>query len=334
MEMGRIMTLLARAKFLLILLPIVAMVTLSWGGSAFADNYPTTTIRMICSSGAGGTSDFVSRAIAEPLSALLHQNIVVIDMPGANGTLASEHVARSAPDGYTLFSAVDANLVVNPFLYHITYDPFRDFAPISVIVRVRLVLMVPPSGPNTLQELIAKAKANPGKLNYASVGFGSAHHLGMEDFKLRTQTNMVHVPFKGATAAIAALLGGQIDVEFASIGQATPLLQAGKVKVLAVAAPHRTPMLPQVPTMAEAGLPGFELSSWYALLAPAKTSPAIIDLLAKDTKKALDDPRFVKQMQSQGLEIIGTTPSEMVDIMHADTAKWKHLIDVTGARVR
>jgi len=254
-------------------------------------------------------------------------------MPGANGTVASEHVARSAPDGYTLFSAVDSNLVVNPFLYHITYDPFRDFAPISVIVRVRLVLMVPPSGPNTLQELIAKAKANPGKLNYASVGFGSAHHLGMEDFKIRTKTNMVHVPFKGATAAIAALLGGQIDVEFASIGQATPLLQAGKVKVLAVAAPHRTPMLAQVPTMAEAGLPGFELSSWYALLAPAKTSPAIVNLLSKDTNKALVDPRFVKQMQSQGLEIIGTTPTQMVDIMRADTEKWKHLIDVTGAKV-
>ncbi len=328
------MNLPSRTKFLVLLLPMVAMAWVSWSGTAFADDYPTTTIRMICSSGAGGTSDFVSRAIAEPMSELLHQKIAVINMPGANGTIASEHVARSAPDGYTLFSAVDSNLVVNPFLYHITYDPFRDFAPISVIVRVRLALMVPPSGPNTLQELIAKAKTNPDKLNYASVGFGSAHHLGTEDFKLRTKTNIVHVPFKGATAAIAALLGGQIDMEFASIGQATPLLQAGKVKVLAVAAAHRTPMLPQVPTVAEAGLPGFELSSWYALLAPAKTPAAIVDLLSKDTNKALADPRFVKQMQSQGLEIIGTTPSEMVDIMHADTAKWKHLIDVTGAKVR
>ena len=328
------MNLPSRTKFLVLFLPMVAMAWVLWAGRAFADGYPTTTIRMICSSGAGGTSDFVSRAIAEPMSELLHQKIAVINMPGANGTIASEHVARSAPDGYTLFSAVDSNLVVNPFLYHITYDPFRDFAPISVIVRVRLILMVPPSGPNTLQELIAKAKANPGKLNYASVGFGSAHHLGTEDFKLRTGTNIVHVPFKGATAAIAALLGGQIDMEFASIGQATPLLQAGKVKVLAVAAAHRTPMLPQVPTMAEAGLPGFELSSWYALLAPAKTPAAIVDLLSKDTNKALANPRFVKQMQSQGLEIIGTTPSQMVKIMRTDTAKWKHLIDVTGAKVR
>ncbi len=172
------------------------------------------------------------------MSELLHQKIAVINMTGANGTIASEHVARSA-DGYARSSEADSNLVVSLFLYHITYDPLRDFAPISVTVRVWLALMVPPSGPNALQELIAKATANPSKLNYASVGFGSAHDLGTEDFKLRTDTNIGHMPFKGATAATAALPGGQINMEFTSIGQAKLPLQAGKVKVLAAAALHR-----------------------------------------------------------------------------------------------
>ena len=296
-------------------------------------SYPTKTIYMICSSAAGGTSDLISRALAEPLSEQLHQSVIVDNVPGANGTIAAERVARARPDGYALFSAVDANLVVNPFLYRVTYDPLRDYVPISLMVRVRLALLVPPSGPNSIQELIAKAKANPGKLNYGSVGFGSAHHLGTEQFKILTHTDIVHVPFKGAAAANTALVGGQIDMAFASIGQAKPLMDAGKVKVLAVAAPHRSQMLPGVPTMDEAGVPGFELSSWYALLAPEKTPPDIVERLTRETKAALADPRFVKRMQSQGLEIIGSSSAEMMDVMRADTKKWRHMIDVTGTKV-
>jgi len=307
-----------------VLLVIAALVT---AGDAFSQSgYPSHTITMICSSAAGGTSDLVSRALAQPLSGLLHQSVIVENMPGANGTPATERVGRAQPDGYTLLSAVDTNLSVNPVLYSVSYDPFRDFVPIAPLARVTLVLIVGPSGPSTLQDLIAEAKAKPGKLNYATVGYGSDHHLGTEDFKTRNNINIVHIPFRGQAAAITALLGGQVDMEFASIGVVAPLLAAGKVKALAIAAKTRSPMLPKVPTMTEAGVPGFELSGWYGLLAPAKTPPEIVQLLSKQVEKAKTDPRFVTPMHNQSLDIID--PSEnLTQIMRDDVAKWKKLIE-------
>jgi tripartite-type tricarboxylate transporter receptor subunit TctC len=328
MEMNR------RAISLALLLQsLVAVICLAWVGAANAQtDYPTRSIRFICSSAAGGTSDLITRAVAEPLSKYLRQPVVIDNMPGANGTIGSERAASAAPDGYTLFSAVDSNLVVNPFLFPITYDPLRDFVPISMLARVRLVLIVSSTGPSTLQELIAKVTANPGKLNYASVGYGSAHFLGMEEFKRMTKTNIVHIPFRGQASAIVALLGGQVDMEFASVGTAKPLLDAGKIKVLAVASAHRAPMLPQVPTMDEAGVPDFELSSWYGILAPAKTPPVIVDRLSDEIAKAKVDPGFVAAMRSQGLEIIDGTPSDMLDIIRADTKKWKQVIETIGIK--
>ena len=314
-------------------LALVAVNCFAWAGTMNAQtDYPTRAIYFICSSAAGGTSDLITRAVAKPLSEYLRQPVVVDNMSGANGTIASEHAASATPDGYTLFSAVDSNLVVNPFLFPVTYDPLRDFVPISMLARVRLVLIVSSTGPSTLQELIAKVRDNPGKLNYASVGYGSAHFLGTEEFKRMTKTNIVHIPFRGQAAAIVALLSGQVDMEFASVGTAKPLLDAGKIKVLAVASAHRAPMLPQVPTMDEAGVPGFELSSWYGILAPAKTPPEVVDRLSKEIAKAKADPGFVATMRSQGLEIIDGTPNDMLDIIRADTKKWKQVIETIGVK--
>jgi tripartite-type tricarboxylate transporter receptor subunit TctC len=313
-----------------LLLPLLAAL-LTAGGALAETGYPARTITMICSSAAGGTSDLISRALAQPLSELLHQTVIVENMPGANGTPATEHAARAAPDGYTLLSAVDANMSVNPILYPVTYDPFRDFVPIAPLVRVTLVLNVSPSGPDSIRDLIAEAKANPGKLNYASVGYGSDHHLGMEEFKIRNGINMVHIPFRGQAAAVTALLGGQVDMEFASVGMVAPLLAAGKIKALAIASKTRSPMLPQVPTMTEAGVPGFELGGWYGLLAPAKTPPDIVKFLSDAVEKAKADPRFVAAMANQSLEIIDPSES-LLEIMRADVAKWKKVIEVTGTK--
>jgi tripartite-type tricarboxylate transporter receptor subunit TctC len=314
------------------MLPLSVIAVLLTASGTLADtDFPSHTITVICSSAAGGTSDLISRALAAPLSELLHQSVIVENMPGANGTPATEHVARAAADGYTLLSAVDSNMSVNPILYSVTYDPFRDFVPIAPLVRVTLVLIVSPSGPNSIRELIAEAKAKPGKLNYASVGYGSDHHLGTEEFDIRNSINMVHIPFRGQAAAITALLGGQVDLEFASIGVVAPLLAAGKVKALAIGSKTRSTMLPQVPTMTEAGVSGFELGGWYGLLAPAKTPPEVVKLLSDAVAKAKTDPRFVTAMQAESLEIID--PSEdLTSIMHADMEKWKRVIEVTGTK--
>jgi tripartite-type tricarboxylate transporter receptor subunit TctC len=313
---------------------IVAAVPFFWPGPARAQaQYPNKPIYIICSSDAGGSSDTITRSLTEPLSEILRQPIVVENMAGANGSIAAQRISKATPDGYLLYSAVDNNLVVNPHLYNISYDPFRDFVPISIIARVSMVLVVGAQGPNTLQELIAKAKANPGKLNYASVGYGSQHHLGTEQFKMMTNTDMTHIPYKGTSAAITALLGGVVDTEFAGVGFTKPLLESGKVKALAIAAPHRAPMLPDVPTMEEAGLPGFALSAWYAILAPAKTPSDIVERLSQAIKNSVADPRFRERLNKQGLEVIGSTPSEMLATMRADTQKWKKIIDTAGVKV-
>jgi tripartite-type tricarboxylate transporter receptor subunit TctC len=302
---------------------------------AHADDYPSKPIRFILPQPAGGAVDLIARSLGDRLSEQMRQPVIVENQPGANGGLAGGQVVRSTPDGYTLFMAVDTNLVVNPSLYpNLAYDPVRDFIPISIIAKIYLVLVARSTlEANSVQELIALAKANPGKLNYASIGLGTQAHLGMELFKLMTKTDIAQVSYRGTAPAMTDIAGGVVDVMFTGPPSAMSLAAGGKVKMLAVASPQRSSLMPQVPTVAEAGVPGYELAGWFGLLAPAKTPPAVIDRLANEVKKAVADPKLKDRLTEQGLNVFGSTSDEMRTIMQADTKKWSEVITATGAKI-
>jgi tripartite-type tricarboxylate transporter receptor subunit TctC len=313
----------------------LAFAVLITGGVGHAETYPSRVIRFILPQPAGGAVDLIARSIAQSFSQSLGQPVIVENMPGANGGIAAERVARSDPDGYTLMVAVDSNLVVNPSLYaSLAYDPFRDFVPISIIAENHLVLVANPNVPaNSVGELIAYAKAHPNKLNYAGIGLGTAQHMGMELFKRITKTQINLVEYRGTSQAMADVLSGTVDVMLTGPPSAQELSKGGKLKLLGVTGPSRLPQMPDVPTLAEAGVPGYEIQSWFGLLAPAKTPKPILDLLSQQVKKAVAEPQFVDRMQAQGLNIIGSTPEQMMQRMQDDTKKWKTLIDDAGLKI-
>jgi tripartite-type tricarboxylate transporter receptor subunit TctC len=261
--------------------------------------------------------------------------VIVENQPGANGGLAAGQVARAAPDGYTLFMAVDTNLVVNPNLYpNLAYDPFRDFIPISILAKVYLVLVASSKIEiNSVQELLAFARAHPGKLNYASIGLGTQAHLGMELLKMMTKTDITQVSYRGTAPAMTDIAAGVVDVMFTGPPSAMALAAGGKGKMLAIASPSRSSLMPQVPTMQEAGVPGYELSGWFGLLAPAKTPQHVVDRLANEVRTAVADSGFKSRLGEQGLDVVGSSSAEMLAVMTADTKKWSEVIAATGAKV-
>lgn len=306
-------------------------------GPAWAeDQYPTRLISIVLPQPAGGAVDLIARTLGERLSESMKQPVIIENKPGANGSLAAGQVARATPDGYTLFLAVDTNLVVNPSLYpDITYDPFKDFVPIGVIAKLYLALVSNPKLPvDNIADLIKLAKAKPGKLNYGSIGYGSPHHLGMELFKLETKTDLTQVQFRGTADTNAALIGGVVDVGFTGPQAAISLAKSDKLKILAVTSPQRSKLLPNVPTMQEQGVPGFELSTWFGLLAPANTPKSIVDKLSREMRKAVADPEFKNRITTLGLDVVGSTPEEMLALMKTDTVHWRNLIETTHAKVR
>jgi tripartite-type tricarboxylate transporter receptor subunit TctC len=311
---------------------LVLVLTLN---GARADDYPSKPIRFILPQPAGGAVDLIARSLGDRLSEQMRQPVIVENQPGANGGLAAGQVVRATPDGYTLFMAVDTNLVVNPSLYpNLAYDPVRDFIPISIIAKIYLVLVARSTlEANSVQELIALAKANPGKLNYASIGLGTQAHLGMELFKLMTKTDIAQVSYRGTAPAMTDIAGGVVDVMFTGPPSAMSLSAGGKVKMLAVAAPRRSALMPQVPTVSEAGVQGYELAGWFGLLAPAKTPPAVVERLASEVQKAVADPKLKDRLTEQGLDVFGSTSEEMRAIMQADTKKWSEVIAATGAKI-
>ena len=290
-----------------------------------AQDYPARPIRLVLPQPPGGAVDFISRTLGAALQKSMGQAIV-----------AGELVAKSAPDGYTLFMAVDTNLVVNPSLYaKVPYDPFRDFAPISVIARNGLVL-VANNGfpPNSVAEVIAYARANPGKVNYASIGYGTQHHLGMELFKAMAKIDLVHVPYKSQAAALTDVAAqGGASIMICGTPAALAMSKAGQIKILAATSLERSRYLPDVPTVAEAGLAGFDVSGWFGLLAPAETPAPVLARLQQEVRKALDDAQFRAGLSKVGLDPVGGTPAEMVSLMKADTAKWAKVIRDSGAKI-
>ena len=303
---------------------------------ARASDYPVHAIKLVLPQPPGGAIDLIARSLGERLSEQVKQPVIVENRPGANGGLAAADVVRSAPDGYTLFMAVDSNLVVNPTLYHdLPYDPFRDFAPISILTRTELVLVANPKVPaNTVRELIAYARAHSGQLNYASIGLGTQAHLGMELFKLMTKTNIVQVEYRGTADAMTEVVAGRADVMITGPPSAKAMSEGGKLKLLAVTGTKRHPLLPEVPTMAEAGVPGYDVTGWFGILAPHKTPQPVLGRLTEQVRTAVADARFRNRMTKVGLDVVGSTAQDMLATMHADTDKWTAVIRATGAKIQ
>jgi len=314
---------------------LVSALLLCSGQKVRADDYPSRPIKLVLPQPAGGAVDLIARALGDRLSQQMRASVVVENMPGANGSLAAGSVARAAPDGYTLMLAVDSNLVINPSLYHnLTYDSFSDFAPISIIARLYAVLVTNPEvAAHDVRELIAYAKAHPNKLNYASIGLGTAMHMSMELFKFMTGTQINQVSYRGTAQAMTDVVAGTVDLMFTGPPSAKSMSAGGKLRVLAVASPERMALLPDVPTMEEAGVPGYEMMSWFGLLAPAKTPHNIVERLSREVDTAVHDPKFGEHMKEQGLETVGSTPAAMLATMRSDSEKWSALIKATGITV-
>ena len=290
--------------------------------------YPENPIRWVIPFPAGGGSDIVGRVVAHKLSEIIGQQVVVDNRGGAGGNIAAELVARAAPDGYTLLMPHASIQTVNAALYgKLSYDPERDFVPITLLTTVPNMLAVHPSVPaRSLKEFIALAKKSPGKLTFGSSGNGTAGHLANELLKSEAHIDTLHVPYKGAAPALVGLLSGEVDSLITNVSVLLPMVKVGKVRPLAVVGRKRAGPVPDIPTIAESGLPGFDADSWYGLVAPAGTSAAIVAMLHGAVVKALRDPAVQAQLTKVGAVTIGNTPEEFLERVRVDTAKWARVI--------
>jgi tripartite-type tricarboxylate transporter receptor subunit TctC len=311
---------------------IVAVGLVAGISSANAQNYPNRAITLVIPFAPGGSTSIVGRGIADKMSELLGEKVVVDNRPGAGGTVGTKAVAKSDPDGYTLVLGYTGTLAIGPSLYKsVGYDPRKDFAPIGLIGNAPNSLVVNPSFPaKTVAELIAYAKANPGKVNFGSAGAGTASHITGEYFARTAGITLVHIPYKGTGPALTDLLGGHIPMAFAPIPASHPNVSAGKLRALAVTSTTRSGLLPDVPTMAEAGLPGFDASLYYGLAAPAGTPRAIIDKLNKVLREALASDEVKRQLGNDGTEITPGTPEDYADFIDKDEKKWAQLVKASG----
>ena len=311
----------------------VAALATSLAQPAYAQPYPSKPIRVIIAQAPGSATDVVSRVISNKLAEGLGQQLVIDARPGAGGTLGTELAARAPADGYTLFMANNSTHGSNPALYaKLSYDAVKDFAPIIFVVATPYVLSVHPSLPaKSVKELIALAKARPGQINYASAGNGSTHHLSGELLKTMAGIDIVHIPYKGTTPAIAALIGGEVSIMFATVTGIQPQIKNGRARGLAVTTPKRSNMMPELPTMAET-LPGFEMLSWFGLLAPAGTPPAIVNRMNAETTKVLANPDVRSLLAAQGFEVMSGTPEQFGDYIKVEIAKITKLAKTTGIK--
>jgi tripartite-type tricarboxylate transporter receptor subunit TctC len=303
--------------------------TVPGAAAATVQAYPNRPVRFICPYVPGGAGDIFSRTIAQKLTEALGQSVIVDNRPGANGGIGTDLVAKSAPDGYTLLMGNSGPLAVNPVLYKkVPYDPVKDFAPITQGTSYMYVLVVPAALPvASLSEFTALLKAKPGQLTYGSTGIGGGNHLSGELFNLMTGTQSVHVPYTGSAAALAALLGGQLNYMFDTVITSVPHLRAGRLRGIGVTASRRASVLPEVPTLDELGLKGFELTQWQAVVAPAGTPKPVVDQLYREVAKALRLPDVVERLATQGgNELVGNTPDEFAQVIKNDLAKYAKLV--------
>lgn len=303
---------------------------------AAAQDFPSRPVRFVVPYAAGGSGDLLARLLGNKLASIWGQQVVVDNRPGAGGLIGTEFAARSEPDGYTLYLATDGPLTIAATLYkRVPYDWKRDFAPVSMLAMGYQVLIVRPSLPaRTVQELITLAHQKPGELNYASIGIGSAPHLGAELFKSVAKADITHVPYRGSSAqAISALIAGDVSMFLVGTSTAVPYIQSGAVRGLAVTSSHRVQGLPDVPTFAEAGLPGVDVSIWFAVLVPAGTPPAVVSKLSADIAQVVADPEFKNALALRGFEAKSSTPEQLAEFLDKDYVKFRDLIQKLGLQV-
>jgi len=298
-----------------------------------AETYPGRPIRMIVAVPPGGPADILARLVGPRLGEALGQTVVIDNRPGANGNIAYEMAARATPDGYT-FVLVAAGITINPGLYReVRYDPIKDFAPVTLGVAVPNILVVHPAVPAaSLRELVALAQSRPGKIAFASAGIGTSGHLALELFRQQARIDVVHVPYKGGGPALAELIGGQVQALFSIALAATPHVKAGRVRPLAITSARRSPVAPGLPTVAELGFPGFEVTGWFGWLAPAKTPRAIVTRLNAEIVGVLNAPDVRERLLSQSTEPVGNSAQEFAAFIRSEHDKWARLIRETGIR--
>jgi tripartite-type tricarboxylate transporter receptor subunit TctC len=309
---------------------------------ALADTWPTKSVRIVVPFAPGGTTDILARAIAPELSKAFGQNFIVDNRAGAGGNIGAEIVAKSPNDGYTLLMGTVGTHGINRALYpKLNYDPIKDFAPITLVAAVPNVMVMSVDKANTLginnvADFVKYAKTHPGKLNMASSGSGTSIHLAGELFKTMTGIHMTHIPYRGSGPALMDLVGGHADVMFDNLPSSLPQIKGGKLKALAVTSAQRSPALPDVPTVEEAGGPtlkGFEASSWFGLLAPAGTPPEMINRIQQEVAKSLSTPAIKEKMVAQGAIPSGNTPAEFAKFIESEHAKWAKVVKASGAKV-
>jgi tripartite-type tricarboxylate transporter receptor subunit TctC len=314
---------------------LALFVGIAWCALASAQSpYPNKPVKLIVPFLAGGTTDIIGRLVAQELSKA-GINAIVENRPGAGGNIGAEQAAKSTADGYTLFVGTVGTHGINSSLYaKLPYDPIKDFAPITLIASVPNVLIVPPSMPaNSVKELIALVKAKPGKYNYASSGNGTSIHLSGELFKSMTGAFITHIPYRGSSAAIADVMGGQVDMMFDNLPTALPHIKSGKLKALGLTSAKQNTAVPGVPTIAEAGIPGYEASSWFGIFAPAGTPKDIVTRIHLVLTKALATQEVRDRLLSQGAEPVGNTPEQFGEYVKAEIVKWQKVVKTSGAKV-
>jgi tripartite-type tricarboxylate transporter receptor subunit TctC len=295
-----------------------------------ADNYPSKPITLVNVFGPGSTSDTICRVIAEPLGAALKQTVIVEDRPGANGALAALYVARAAPDGYTLLMATNSPLSAAPFLMkNVSYDPVKDFTPVTRVGSFTLMLVVNPSLPvKTVRELIDYAKANPGKLSFASANTSGI--VAGETLAHWAEINMLHVPYKSTPPAIQDVLAGRVSMMFADLTSGLPHVKSGALRALAVTRLHRSSLFPELPTLDEAGVTGFDMDSWGGIVVPAHTPPAIVNKLNEELREVIDNPDIKSKLGHVGFEAFSSSPKELGDFIQVQLGKWGKMVKDAG----
>jgi tripartite-type tricarboxylate transporter receptor subunit TctC len=305
---------------------VLATLSLVLAPSAFADEYPNRPVRLIIPFPPGGSNDVVGRLVAQQLSTKLGQQVYVDNRGGAGGTIGTEACATAAPDGYTI-CVISIAHAVNPALYQLKYDPIKSFTPISIFATGPNVLVVNPTSPiRSVKDLLTLAKEKPGELNYASAGVGSFQHLGAELFKLQAHVNLVHVPYKGGGPAMQDVIAGHVKIMFSSLVQTTPFIKSGQLIALGTGGAKRSPVLPDVPTIAEAGVPGYVADNWWGLAAPAGLPKPIIDKLYTATEAALKAPELQAQFEREGAATVEMSTAEFGEYIKTEIEKWGRVV--------
>ena len=304
-------------------------------GAAAADAYPSRPIRMLVAFAPGGGTDIIGRIVAQGIGAALKQQVVVENRPGAGGNIGTELAARAAPDGYTLITSGTGAHAINPSLYaRIPYDAIKDFTPVSLVASTPYLMVVHPSVPaKTVREFIALAKAKPGSINMASSGNGGMPHLAGELFQLMAEVRLTHVPYKGTGAVFPDLIGGHVQVLFGDIVATSPHVKSGKLRALGITSPERSPNLPEIPTIAESGVPGYDAVGWFGVFAPAGTPSDIVARLNEAIREHVQKPEVKARLSSLGADVVASTPEAFAAKQRADLERWAKVIKAANVKV-